>query len=66
MNRSSNAVDGPLSTSIKTTKQEDGSYKAEAVGKTGEVVGPTVARSEFSAVSQLKQNLQKAVAEGKL
>lgn len=66
MNRSANAVDGALATSIKVTKQEDGTYSATPVGKTGQVVGPSVATSETTAINLCKQALQKAVAEGKL
>lgn len=66
MNRSSNAIDGALASSIKVNKQEDGSYKAQALGSVGQAVEATVGRSESEAVNLLKQSIQKAVASGKL
>lgn len=66
MNRSSNACDGPLSTSIKVTKQEDGTYAASAVGAVGQTVAPVVATSECNAINLLRQALQKAAGEGKI
>lgn len=66
MNRSSNACDGPLSTSIKVTKQQDGTYVAQPIGFVGTVVQPVVAHSESVAINLCKQALQSAAEQGKI
>ena len=66
MNRSSDAVGGPLDVSLKVTKQDDGTYACTPVGEIGKVVGPTVGRTESEAINLTKQTLQKAVASGKI
>jgi len=66
MNRSSDAIGGPLDVSLKVHKQEDGTYTATPVGSIGQAVGPTVGRTESEAINLCKQSLQKAVASGKI
>lgn len=66
MNRSSWGLDGAQSPALKVNKQEDGTFKAEYVGQTGQVVGPAVATSESNAINLAKQAYQKAVEQGKL
>jgi len=66
LNRSSDAVNGPLDVSLKVTKQEDGTFAATPVGEIGKTLGPTVGRTESEAINLCKQGLQKAVANGKI
>lgn len=66
MNRSTNAIDGPLNATIKISKQEDGTFVAQPIGKTGDIVGPIAGRSESEATNLCKQALQRAAGEGKI
>lgn len=66
MNRSNDAATGPINTTIKVTKQEDGTFVAQPIGNTGKIVGPVAGRSECEAMNLCKQKLQNAAAEGKI
>lgn len=66
MNRSSNAASGPINTTIRVSKQDDGTFVAQPIGQTGTIVGPVAGRSESEAMNLCKQALQKAAADGKI